>query len=910
MTKNINLSLVKVPNGDTRIDRFLDELPDDTRRRTGAAIAAACNVADAAIHGAGDFTRKLGLKLDTLSQTQSPTGRIIKGTLEAARSVDAINDVSPDLLPRLSDDPQKHRDLARKYRAQLETMLSLESPMNEQYRLVIVNALQEEIPPEALATFLESEILLKKMIRHIRDLNYLSPDANSFVDKTASVAKGGIKRARSAGERVEKVKFDPQTADIIRRCMTDFLDNYELDNPELNFATWVKAMKKHFPTINLTPWIEANMHLFVDTIRYKQQPDGKKTRLFKALVDRVYREKALSQPYYMEKFLNAHLPSFVTVSTDHPSGHPDSVTIDIDKLQKFYDNTLAAMTTDRIGLTSLRGKLIKAIKQHFQKEDGESIAHLALNRESKDFVEGYLIDEPGDIDKHLKRFLSSHNSFFSVKEFLVEPTEVPEQMKRDFEDIWPQAEDGTHVFDEDRYTRGLQNIFGMKRKIEADRVAESHRSVEARLRRTFRGTNQYLDDTYKFLGIDSEPMSERVRNSNDYNKLLYILCTTDDLAERLQARRKIELGFLSYSCEYSARHQHREYNAKAIKEYLEGSERGIYIDEQQPLEEFSFVEYPKGTVYTDKEGVRHELPKGGIILLDDRVNESDLPEGGIVTDRVKLIPGTIGGIKCSYLPAKSGQQIKVEDRSPDSMVDVYEPNPREYLGTKSLQAEVTKLLRGEKISSKDITDKQRLTMVFDNIEDLRNAQSHVQDYFFSTGTALKIENRYGELVNVSPTIRHGKDKNGEKSDDYKTFRYVGEIPVPSPLEGIEGPIHALVEIRLMLKEDLAKEKSLTHDASHTRYEVDRSITAIETIAPYETCPDHYKTLPPRKYDVQAKLRKPTRRLICDPKPQRDLRAAMPYMEAGKVVEISGYRRRKIKTSSEAPIKSNSIAQIG
>ena len=168
---------------------------------------------------------------------------------------------------------------------------------------------------------------------------------------------------------------------------------------------------------------------------------------------------------------------------------------------------------------------------------------------------------------------------------------------------------------------------------------------------------------------------------------------------------------------------------------------------------------------------------------------------------------------------------------------LYEEKRFKIINTKTEYSLITKLIR-KNLREDEITDVLRMTFVVDNEEKLKRVSKHIETNYTSFGRELKIENRGYEHI-VSTSTSSTVKKNLSKSNDYKSLRYVLKIPIRS--EKGQKPHAREVEIRILHLDDLGKERSQYHHASHDAYKNRREIECAQTLYPRELYPELYET---------------------------------------------------------------------
>lgn len=735
--------------------------------------------------------------------------------VEVAEKLHIISPVNIYTLPKLvEDDEEKDISLKSEIIEHLRTEIAINSPFYEEMELIANRCFDLGIDPDKVIAFFESDQVLNMIIEDVVDNKYsrYSPlDLNTAV----STALNSIAlKLKGITDRLDKVSVDQKTESEIITYFEYFKKTYNPTDSEHTIYAFIQKLEEKFSSYDIANWIKRNKHLFAELMR---GTNGQ--RHIRNMVHSAYEKRGKQFP---ERFVEVRLSRFLEIKkvsgSEKIAGEEDVILIDCNELRDFFGDILPRIYTKEVDAVRIRRILIEkciekveSVNDKKRREGQPELKSIYVREgetvERKDFdnFEEMKAEFEGIVSENAKT-ISSH---IDITNLLEDSERTPENLKHEY----------LRFFDEEgklnrqTYNRTLRSIFEMVGGASEER--ESIFDIKDRVADIYEKVNDYLHNLYRTQGISTSLDFELVRNTNDYAQLVYLACRGETKELRFAARRKLELGWLVYSCVYTPRYVFRHRDAGAIKQRLESFVGGIKVDAEAQLEEMHFIDNEEGQVE----------------LIDD---PSTLDGGEQRLNTVKLIPATFCGVHCHLLPVKNGATGEDDESTRDT----------EYIGIKSLRSMVTKLIRGEKTRAKDITDIIRMTIVADSIEALAQIQEKLENRYVSFGRNLRRENRYGQFVRVST---FNTTTNSYKSDEYRTLRYVVDVPIQDETGG--HMYLAPIEIRVLLREDLAKEKSSSNDASHINYESKRARVCIKRLEPPTISPELYKTTGPQTEDI-------------------------------------------------------------
>lgn len=753
--------------------------------------------------------------------------RTVKFSRDTGRNLRWINKINIHAAPVLLDEHSEDLMLKSDIVDDLESRIGVAAPFIEEIERIGKACFDRGIPAERLIAFLESKDVLNFLINVVLEKSrYRGSNLESMI---VSAIDALIYRLENfADKKRRKRKVNQETETNLMKKLKYFQANYDPRSKKYTISRFIKELETQYAGYDIISWIKKHKALFIELIRGRAEekynednPPPDETRHVANIVNDVYQARGQLEP---AKFIESNFDRFFSeynsadvqnapaflrkIAGIKDQEYQTICVIDLDELKLFFDEKLQKLQNHNLNLLQLRGELIDACSR---KINGINLlpAVLIFSNQSgvseicSDSDKNILIEAVTGKIRETCQFVSSH---VDVKNLLFDPIGIPPEMEKNYEE-W---------FDDDRelnqtaYRRYLRGIFGHTTVTrEGETKDEQFNRLKIRATAIFEQVNEYLVSVSAGLGIPPITV-DSVQEVNDYAELVKIVCTTKDPRERFAARRKIELAALMYTCMITPRYVYREYEAKATKAALEHSSRGIDYQSDRH-DAVWFVDNP------DAQPAKVELKD--LVKLPDKTP----------VQQISLIPVKFGGeIKCHLTPTSADDEF-------------------EYMAQKSLFSMLTNLLNEDNKRAKDMTDILRMTFVVDSIEDLAALQKYLETNYISFGRSLKRENRYGKLVDVSSTVATAE--NGAKSQDYHTLRYVVDISVPD--ENDRTKTYAVPEeMRILLIEDLIKERSAHHPASHKRYEERRLQQVIKRkLAPEIIFPEFYKQVGPDPDDV-------------------------------------------------------------
>ncbi len=332
--------------------------------------------------------------------------------------------------------------------------------------------------------------------------------------------------------------------------------------------------------------------------------------------------------------------------------------------------------------------------------------------------------------------------------------------------------------------------------------------IKERLRELFVQADNYIDFLESKSGGVSFYHSERVRECNDLAGLSMLAMNQNDIFEQFEARRKISLALRMDRITKDGSYVFLDRNVESIKGLL----RKYLSYNAEELTSLKYYDYPEG-----------------IIICDEENSSKDDPR---YLREVSLIPAEFNGVRCWILPIFEGDKIEI-------------------IRKKGLFSILTKELRKKK---KD--DLAALTLVVRDLTKFEELIKLIQSDFLAYGKVLSIESKMGNLLKIRTK---NVNINPSSSNMYRSVHYVVEMVVSDPVN--QRDLITKIEIRVMLRDDLLKEKSVYHPASHQIYEQIRLNDVIAHLVPREIYGESYQVSDPDPWDIhndkQIALKKKT-----------------------------------------------------
>lgn len=754
------------------------------------------------------------------------------------RLIDKVNLIG---TPTLLDDVQADILLKSDIVDDLDSRIGLAAPFIEEIERIGTACFDRGIEADRLKAFLESEEVLNFLVSevlHREDSVYRGGNLKAIA---GSVVDTLIRKIENRIGRAQKHPVNKELEKELMKRIEYFENDFDPRDKTHTVSNFITHLEKDFEEYDVFGWLSKNKHLLVQITRgraeekYDFRKSDNSKRHVGDVIDEVYIRRGQLNP---EQFINLHIDSFFQIYDDdkkeeiptfiakvlgiNKSTVTGLVVVDLDSMADFFDRVMVKLQVGDQGLIQLREKLIQTCLKRMERSKTPINKIIFISNGAPISEDFETTPEAGDnlaqkIIDHC-RIVASH---VDVRNLLSDPKAIPPEIAKNYEDWF----DGDGEFKERAYYKYIRSVFGQmvaKDDAASKFTPENFKKLRARVEELFDAAMMYLGSVSLGLNIPDIHVAS-IREVNDYADLVKICCTSEDPQERFAARRKIELAFLIYSCLITPRYVYQDYEAKAVKSVLEvKGDLEIIKDEEMVLK---FLDHKNGRITDVSNNGDDEIAKHPDVDLKS----------------VNLIPANFAGIKCGLLPANG--------------------EPYDYMSKKTLNSMVTNLLNEENKRAKDMTDLLRMTFVVDSMEDLVHVQQHLETNYISFGRSLKREDRYAKTASK---YQVAVSNNQAKASDYKTLRYVVDVVIPD--ENVDKypkgkvPTYAVpVEIRVLLREDVMKEKSDNHPASHKKYEEKRLNLAVPTLAPKEVFPGHYLEESPNPNDVfkrkQTRLRK-------------------------------------------------------
>lgn len=331
--------------------------------------------------------------------------------------------------------------------------------------------------------------------------------------------------------------------------------------------------------------------------------------------------------------------------------------------------------------------------------------------------------------------------------------------------------------------------------------------IKEKLRELFNKADDYVMFLEEKSGGTGFYRSERVKECNDLAELTLLAIEGKDVIERFEARRKISLALRMDRITKSGAFVFLDRNVNSIKNIL----RAYLRYEPSVIVRIPFDDHPPKS--SDQ-----KLPRLITPSEESKFTEQDKE----FLSEIDLIPSIFSGVKCYILPILNGGEPEI-------------------IRKKSLQSIVTKQLR-----NKGSDDYAAMTLVVEEIAELEELTKLIQRDFLAYGKVLSIENKMGDLFKIRTK---NVSINSSSSKEYRSIHYVVEMVITDPESRRE--LITTIEVRVILLDDLLKEKSLFHPASHKKYEQIRLRDVINRLVPRELYSDSYEVSAPDPRDIHG-----------------------------------------------------------
>ncbi|MFH1218820.1 MAG: hypothetical protein V1679_03190, partial [Candidatus Peregrinibacteria bacterium] len=735
---------------------------------------------------------------DGANQTIKDVLRLAVASAKTLRIIDRIN---VHTLPKLLKDDKEDELLKNDIIDHLNSKISARAPLYEEIEMVANECFDKEVRPENLIKFFESDKILLMLVDSVLNMEHSRYRASNALAAVSSTLQSAALKINTVINRKKKKPVTPEIKEKLELFFDNFKYKYDPRDPQYTVQAFMQRIKEKFAEYDVVSWIIKNKRKFVALVKGYDVDDlleieSEKNSHIESIVEEAYLKKGKKFP---GKFIAIYSDKLFKITPSKMGDSADEevlITINTAELNKFFNKSISKIEDRERGAKFYQQLIIEeCIKRTIgHREVLRKIYKMGKDNEGNPKSEFIECEKEKEVAETIRKIIEENPrisiSHIDVTNLLANPTETPQEIKDNYKEFFNERGEPTKAYEDI-----LRSLFGIKREEDETKRSEDLRSTKARVKHIFKEVDMILQKAHSDLNMPTPQTFDSIKNETEYGELVKIACTSGNPQERFAARRKLQLASLVYSCMYDRRWVYKKEDAQQIKERLESVTEGIKIEHDKQLEEIHFIDRRNGKVE----------------IVSDPSKE--LKEGGNLRTET-LIPAKFGGVKCHLLSPRGDT---------------------EYMSLKSLFSYVLKIIHKEKTRAKDVVDIIRMTFVADSMEDLQKIQKQIETHYISFGRALKIENLYG-----APLKRKGVNLNANrhKSKEYKTLRYVVDVPI---FDKAGNEIYlATIEIRAFLKEDLARERSHYNDASHQMMEKRRLRTCMETLTPKEIYPEFYE----------------------------------------------------------------------
>ncbi len=815
---------------------------------------------------------------DALNKQKSP---IIQSTIEISRKLRIVDPIDFSQLPRLKDDEKEDYEIKQSIFNSMFTDLSSKSDLVTQISPALQMAYYDGVSTKRLVEFLNDPVFIDEFVNRIINIdepivktNSLRGGRNGIIDKFAY-------KLDRRNERKGKEKLTPEIIEELDLLLTEFVDDYDPSKPAQNIVRFIMgiyqierfskyAMHEWFADIEVISTIKTQIIKgiknsikagYIDTVNEKINSKGVKDETSNITMDQQVKS--------VREFTDLH---FDTIFYEEDN----EFIFDIDELNHFF--ALIADKIDngkgKIFYSELRTQILDEIMKHINAKgiDACSIRilcypHLIDNEDKRMISKTSLEETKGVIEKLINEHTSIPTSD-NPKDFLLDPKTIPREIKDTYELFFPYPSQISNkkavnlyefdkesyqppqrAFDQMAYEKHLMNIFGY--------VNDEHdiEDVEQVVATLFDEADYYFELFARRLNLGSIYKSKIVKNINTWWELEEIAGSDySSEIERFEARRKLEMAKLIYRAKYARVFVELEDDilkimSRLTKKYTTKSQLKRFKEELK-------VETEKIMDNTEKSDrsidVETEINKLRDRLENKyRINRQPLQIHKNSLREIIFEDDELEGVTLKYFGKQTkheGKYLGANIRS-ELLIDAdfegircgikasIDPKNGEMkpIRAKSLTSIQTKIIKkGKKIEK--LGDLSGMTFVVETKEELKAMRKNIERVFTSFGAKIKIENMYGDLVDVeSKNI----EPNASKSARYKALRYVIEVPV----EHYTGRTFATIEIRVMLAKDYQREISKYCEENHENYKERRIVPVGMKIIPPELYPEFHHSKP-------------------------------------------------------------------
>ncbi|MEK7672828.1 MAG: hypothetical protein AAB373_03000 [Patescibacteria group bacterium] len=818
-------------------ERQFDQL---TGGLASGGIRFAADVLGKAREIGGEITRKAAATVDGFvdeNDDKPKTGvqKIVAKGVDFARKARLIERLNLRTLPSLIDDPVADLSLKTTLLDDLDSELGLSAPLVEEIDRIAKHCFDKGIQAERLAEFLEDPQILGFLIESILtdEDSHFRPE--NLIAVVQSVIHSIESKLKSFANRLGKkhIEEDPRIKSELMEYFDHLKETYDPQEKNYTVYKFIQLLTTQFPDYDVITWIRENKKILAEIISGKElkksqgTEEDEVTGHFSEIVRKVYLDRA---KIHQREFIRLNIDRFIYLYREdeksssqrrhrrrNSANGGDFLEIDISSMVDFFEDELLKTKTETVGALELRGLLVEeSLKSIDRLASGCRNVSIIESEGDSSHIERKHFNSQDDLNLHIVSKLEDKmqitSSHVNVLDLLQDPKSIPPEIRVNY-NKWFEDPKRRGVFDTKSYHQYLKTIFGTKKGEKIPALVERANSVFAKV-------NDYLQSVTDTLNIPSI-IVEEVKEVNDLAELIKLCCTTEDPLIRFAARRKIETGILIYTCQSTPRKVFQKDDAEEVKTVMK--QFGLKITSDQK----------------DVMNFKENIVTNEITVSDQKPPVDEVTE---IAHEVELIPAKFGDVECYLLPAaKSGEEG-----------DEVSTDPNEYIGQKSLYSMITKLFAGEGESARDITDLIRMTFVVESKEQLIQLQEQIEHHCAGFGRVIKKEDRVNKR---SKSVKVGN--NGSKASGYKAVRYALNIPISGRPSGKQYVIP--LEMRILLKEDLAKERSYHHPVSHKKYEQRRLEGIFPRLAPEETFPERYEQEIPDKRDLFRRSRSKIKR---------------------------------------------------
>jgi len=555
-----------------------------------------------------------------------------------------------------------------------------------------------------------------------------------------------------------------------------FSRKYDPNNAKYTISSFIKHLEKRYTTNLVTEWLLLREYKFHELIRLNI---GK-------FLDKKYSDLMNNNP---EKFLKMIIPEYILIEDENIIFDNEGLKILFDELVEQLNNGIGVLELRKI----LKELCISYISKHdfksfsFFDKRGDLIINdiselVSLHDSNEERIRLRVLDKDSNNNEYeivvtksfLIDFLEKQITmnfgrlelhYFDEKDFLIDPKNISLKLQYDYDYLFQNGK-----LNYSRYVEYLMNSIGLP-----DQAIED---LEEELREIYNEINNYIN--IKEEKLSSQVLqSERVSAASTYHELLKLACTSNDLIESFEARRKIELAIL-------LRRAKNTRNIAFIKKDLE-----------KIVESFKMI----NKLYIVDEKYREKT----LYFVDEKKNNNIRELIGSELDKARKENG-------DFFDLNSEIVFKAKFDG----IDCYVSNPKYNIKTIISYLNKKILKPGE-----EVLDTIRFTIIVDdnNLEAIREKL----DRIVRNGVAVRVVERGGK-----------NDANKHTSDDFKAINYKMQKRVRSHSgESYNVP----VEIQLQTVNGFIAGKSKYHSASHSGYKKRQESKQIEILYPQEIYDD-------------------------------------------------------------------------